>query len=84
MKKKNLIKKMCDLIFALICIGLMLEYIDKINNPHVWFKSIFCLALIPPAYLELQFGLLENQKNFAKLDDFIVKGCFLEGTISVR
>ena len=52
-------------LFKKICaVGLKQAYIDKINNLHVWFKSIFCLALIPPANVELQFELLENQMKY--------------------
>ncbi len=49
---QNLFKKLC-------AVGLKQSYLDN-KGIQVWFKSVFCLALIPPSNVELQFEVLEN------------------------
>ena len=53
---QSLFKKLC-------AVGLKQSYIDN-KDIQVWFKSVFCLALIPPSNVELQFELLENEMRY--------------------
>lgn len=54
---QSLFKKFC-------AIGLKNDYLDN-DEVQVWFKSIFCLALIPTNNIEQQFAILSNQMRYA-------------------
>ena len=54
---KSIFKKFC-------AIGLKNDYLN-IEEVQVWFKSMFCLALIPINNIEQQFELLSNQMRYS-------------------
>ena len=54
---QSLFKKFC-------AIGLKNDYLN-IEEVQVWFKSMFCLALIPINNIEQQFELLSNQMRYS-------------------
>ena len=52
-----------------VALGLKTYYID-IKEVQEWFKSIFCLALIPINNVEQQFELLSNQMTLVVCRNF--------------